>query len=1245
MPNLNYPPELPISGRREEIVAALSAHQVLIVAGDTGSGKTTQLPKMCLEAGLGRERMIACTQPRRIAATSVAARVAAELGAEGPALVGYRIRFADRTRATTRVKFLTDGMLLAEAAGDHRLSAYDAVIIDEAHERSVNIDFLLGILKRLCPRRPELKVIISSATLDTGKFSRHFDQAPVITIPGQTFPVELHYLPAPETEEEDPSPVEQAVAATRLLARQHPPGDILVFMATERDILETAELLRAGPDEIEVLPLFGRLSSREQARIFAPCPRRKVVVATNVAETSLTVPGIRYVVDSGQARIASYSPRARTTKLPVRPISKASADQRRGRCGRLGPGLCLRLYSEEDYQRREDFTPPEIVRTNLAEVILRMLDLQLGLPGEFPFLDPPNPRSIKDGLALLKELAAVEFKEGEDGPRLTKLGRAMARLPLDPCLSRMILEARERGVAGPVTVIAAALSIQNPRLRPPGQEQEADQAHRRFLAPASDFITLLNLWRQYHQVAGQVSRNRLTRFCRQNFLSPQRMREWCDIHQQIGAALGTKGAEQAGGEELPAGESDAIHQSILGGLLRNIAVKKEKNLYTAALGREVMVFPGSGQFNRGGQWLVAAEMVETTRLYARTVATINPDWLKAIAGPLCRYSYRDPHWEKRRGQVVAFQKITLFGLTIVNGLRVNYGPINPAESREIFIQTALVEGEIGRDLDFLNRNRRLIERARELEERLRRPVVDDYALADFYQRRLPEEVRDLASLSRALPRLKASLLMSEDDLLGPDGQAGRDFPAELAAGPFRLTLSYRFSPGGQEDGVSVLIPQAAKAHLDPAVFDWLVPGLREEKVILLLRALPKATRKRLLPVAETAARLLDGLAPRAGESLTLALSRRVKELMGFDIAPGEWREEELPDHLRMRLCLVDEEGRTLIASRNFAELFASRAPQANGEGLPLALRRRWERKGVTGLNNGPPRRLPILGPDGTLSGYAFPALGETGERGLGIRLFASEAEAKGRGREGLRSLYGLHLEAQMRRLAKDYALAPSEWPLCQWLGGLKEVNAALHGFLLDQLLLLRQGLPSGEEFERRLAELAEGGLYQRAGEIFRELRLLLRERNDTVQELKKFHALAPGSPFTEQRFSDYAGALARLLPPDFLVSCDLEAIRLAPRYLKALRLRVERAHADPGRDQDKGRLLAGYLRQAEELKQQWVQLAIPARREAAWPQVRQFCRLVDEFWVSVFAPELKTLLPVSVKRLEQAYREAKEALG
>ncbi|HER63655.1 MAG TPA: ATP-dependent RNA helicase HrpA, partial [Desulfobacteraceae bacterium] len=851
---LSYPAELPISARKDDIVRAVRDHRVVVIAGDTGSGKTTQIPKMCLEAGRGGNRLIGCTQPRRIAAVSVAERVAEELQNSG--IVGYKIRFRDRTDRQTRIKFMTDGILLAETRSDRNLKRYDTIIIDEAHERSLNIDFLLGYLKTLIAKRPDLKLVIASATLDTEKFSAHFGGAPIINVSGRTYPIRTEYIEAGSPDQPDSgSYVEQAVSEAVNLGESSPSGDILIFMPTERDILDCTEMLEGRLEkQALVLPLFGRLHARDQRKIFRPARRRKIIVATNIAETSLTVPGVRYVIDSGLARISRYNPRARTTSLQVSRISRASCDQRAGRCGRTGPGHCIRLYSEEDYQTREEFTQPEIQRSNLAEVILQMINLQLGDPRDFPFIDPPSVNSIRDGYKALRELGALTI-EGT----LTEKGKIMAGLPLDPCISRIIIEAAENASLREIKVIAAGLSVQDPRIRPLEKEAKADEKHLLFAHKQSDFLGLLNIWHGYQSMAGKIgSKSKLKKFCAANYLSWQRMREWQDIHDQINHLL--KGNRRFHDNTEPA-SYEAVHLSLLSGFLRNIGQKKEKNIYTISGGREVMIFPGSSLFNRGGQWIVSTSFMETGRLYAMNVASIDVRWLEKIGGDLCRRSWSDPHWEKRTGRVVALEKVTLFGLVIVAGRKVNYAGTSASgarEAREIFLQQALVGNELGGSYPFFQHNRALLERLGELEHRTRRRdiLVDDAAIHAFYDKRLGP-VHDRHTLNREIRKQGGDrfLWMTEEDIVQATVEADElyRFPQSLKAGGHAIRLQYCFEPGHEEDGITADIPVSLTDHFEPVVFEWLVPGLLEEKITALLKGLPKQLRRRFVPLPDTAA--------------------------------------------------------------------------------------------------------------------------------------------------------------------------------------------------------------------------------------------------------------------------------------------------------------------------------------------------------------------------------------------------------
>ncbi|MHB8764766.1 MAG: ATP-dependent RNA helicase HrpA [Deferrisomatales bacterium] len=1230
LPELAYPPELPINEKRAELVAAIRAHPVVIVTGATGSGKTTQLPKMCLEAGRG---LVACTQPRRIAAVTVAARVAEELGPAGAELVGYKIRFADRTRPTTRIKFVTDGMLLAETQGDPELAAYDTVIVDEAHERSLNIDFLLGILKRLLTRRDDLRVVITSATIDTEKFAAAFGGAPVIEVSGRTYPVEVRYQPLrPEDEEAgDVTYVDQAVEAVAALHRAGHREDVLVFLPTERDIVEAAEALEGRRlDRAVVVPLYGRLSAGEQGRAFQPVRGQKIVVATNVAETSVTVPGIRYVVDAGLARLSTYNPRTRTHGLPIRPISRASADQRSGRCGRVGPGICIRLYAEEDYQGRPEFTAPEIQRSNLAEVLLRMIALNLGEPAAFPFVDPPSDRAVKDGFAALLELGAIDGAR-----RLTPAGRVMARLPLDPAVSRMLLEARKNRCLREVAVIASALSVQDPRERPAEKRAEADQAHARFRVPGSDFLEYLKIWDAFHDTLEELkSQGKVRKFCKAHFLSYNRMREWRDVHEQItGVLRGEPGFEPNG---QPA-EFAAIHKAILAGHLRSVGLKKEKGVYLGAQGKALTVFPGSTQARKAGDWIVAGELVETSRLFARTVATVEAGWIEEVAAPLLKRSYAEPHWEKARGQVVATERATLFGLPVVAGRRVDYGRIDPAGARELFLR-ALVEGEVKGRFGFLEHNRELLARAEELESRLRRRglVPDDQALYAFYDERVGE-VWDERTFARLLKDRGSDefLRLREEDLLpaAPDEVAREPFPATLRVGDVELALAYRFEPGQEDDGVTALVPAQLAPELAPEVFEWLVPGLLGEKVELLLKGLPKTLRRHLVPVPRTAAALTADLGPPQGSLLA-----RLQELLRRDfrlrVERADWAEAALPAHLRMRFRVVDPAGEVLWVGRSWGELLAGSGPPAlAGAAVDLLAqaRRKWERDDLTDLHFPElPERIPL-----GAGGFAFPALARQDSGRAALRLFADPAEARAAAPGGLRALYATQFGSELSVLKKDLALPRDRWPLVEGLGGAAAAAQDLFDFVLGAVFEVGDGrLPDADVFQARVAGLKNGGLFRRAREVVDRVFEVLRERRETLDLLAKHQRQAQGAG----RAAHLRRELERLVPADFLRTADAGRLTHLPRYLKALRVRAERARLAPPKDAERAAQVAPH-----EERLAAARAAGPLTADQA-ALVEEYAWWVEELRVSVFAQELGTAVPVSPQRLDRKWEEVREML-
>ncbi|MDQ3092940.1 MAG: ATP-dependent RNA helicase HrpA, partial [Actinomycetota bacterium] len=897
VPALSYPPELPVSASRQELLAAIGRHQVVVVAGETGSGKTTQLPKLCLELGRGIEGTIAHTQPRRLAARTVAQRIADELEVELGGTVGYAVRFTDRSRDDTLVRLMTDGLLLAEIRRDRLLRRYDTVIVDEAHERSLNVDFLLGYLKRILPRRPDLKVIITSATIDPQRFSVHFGDAPVVEVSGRTYPVEVRHRPLADPDDDgagvDRDPAEAIGDAIDELVAEGP-GDVLVFLSGEREIRETADVLRGRfGTALEVLPLYARLSVAEQQRAFRRHAGRRVVLATNVAETSLTVPGIRYVVDPGTARISRYSARLKVQRLPIEPISQASADQRKGRCGRTSDGICLRLYTEEDFAARPRFTDPEILRTNLASVVLQMAAAGLGEIEDFPFLDPPDARQVRDGLALLHELGALEGSGGEAGRRLTPVGRRLAQLPVDPRMGRMVLEADSQGCVEEVIVLAAALSIQDPRERPAERRAAADQQHARFADEHSDFLALLNLWRHLRERQQALSRNQFRRLCRDEFLSHVRVREWQELVEQLRRAA--RSAKLTFNQK-PA-EPEQVHIAVLAGLLSHVGLKDPRRReYQGARNARFAIFPGSALARGQPPWVMVAELVETSRLFGRTAARIRPQWVEPLAGHLVRRTYGEPRWARSRGSVVATERVTLYGLPVVEGRTVAYGPIDPVLSRELFIRRALVEGDWETRHAFLSDNRALVSRLEELEHRARRRdiVVDDQVVFDLYDARIPADVVSAAHFDRwwrDVRRDKPELLTFTPEMLVDEAAAsGLDphaTPTAWRQGELTMPLSYRFEPGSDRDGVTVQVPLEALGQVQPAGFDWLVPALRHELVTELIRSLPKALRRELVPAPEVAAQVLSRLRPHR-EPLLAAVARELEALRGVHIPPDAW---------------------------------------------------------------------------------------------------------------------------------------------------------------------------------------------------------------------------------------------------------------------------------------------------------------------------------------------------------------------
>ncbi|MDQ4007462.1 MAG: ATP-dependent RNA helicase HrpA, partial [Actinomycetota bacterium] len=1023
VPSLSYPEQLPVSRRKDDIAAAIRDHQVVVVAGETGSGKTTQLPKICLELGRGVRGMIGHTQPRRLAARTVAERVSEELDRPLGAAVGYQVRFTDKVGGDTLVKLMTDGILLNEIQRDRTLRGYDTLIIDEAHERSLNIDFILGYLKRLLPRRPDLKVVITSATIDPERFARHFDDAPVVEVSGRTYPVEVRYRPLVEEGDEGNRRERDQVQAISDAVDElycEPRGDILVFLSGEREIRDTADFLRRRKlRDTEILPLYARLSAAEQHRVFQPHPGRRVVLATNVAETSLTVPGIRYVIDPGTARISRYSQRTKVQRLPIEPVSQASARQRAGRCGRVADGVCIRLYGEEDFLGRPEFTDPEIVRTNLASVILQMTALGLGDVGSFPFLDPPDHRQVRDGMALLHELGAIDPAAKNPRKRLTRLGRRLVRIPLDPRLGRMLLEADRLGCLREMLVVASGLSIQDPRERPAEKRDAADAMHARFADPDSDFIAYLNLWNHLRGQQRELSSNRFRRMCRDEFLGYLRVREWQDLHGQLRQVAQSMHLDV---NRTPA-DSARIHQALLAGLLSHVGLyDPDKRDYLGARGARFAIFPGSGLFKRSPQWVMSAELVETSRLWARTVARTDPAWAEELGAHLVRRTHSEPHWSKKRGAVMAWERVTLYGVPLVAARRVSYGRIDPAVSRELFIRHALVYGEWDTRHEFFHANRALVSEVAEREDRARRRdiLVDEEKLFDFYDQRVGEEVVSAAHFDtwwRKTRRQHPDLLDFERSVLvRPEAEevSEDDFPDTWQHGDLALRLSYLFEPGSDEDGVTVHIPIAVLNRVSTRGFDWQVRGLREELATALIRSLPKQLRRNFIPAPDRAKAALARIEP-SDRPLVETLGSELHRETGVPVPLEAWRPAEIPGHLRMTFSVEDDEGRVLGRDKDLEALRARLQPRTRSRLSKAA--RAVERQGLVDWPGGTIPREFADSADGH-EVVGFPALVDVGSA-VEVRVLETEHAQQREMLRGTRRLLLLRLPSPLGWVRKQ----------------------------------------------------------------------------------------------------------------------------------------------------------------------------------------------------------------------------------
>jgi ATP-dependent helicase HrpA len=1266
LPRPAYPAELPVVARRAEIARAIAAHQVVIVSGETGSGKTTQLPKICLELERGVHGLIGHTQPRRIAARTVAARIAQELGTPLGQAVGYKVRFSDRLSPDTYVKLMTDGILLAETQRDRLLRAYDTIIIDEAHERSLNIDFLLGYLKRILPRRPDLKVIVTSATIETERFSRHFDGAPVIEVSGRTYPVEVRHreLKAQDEDEEEEDMAAAIVEAVGDLAREPGAGDILVFLPGEREIRDTAEALRKRhPKGTEILALYARLSFEEQERVFRPHAGRRIVLATNVAETSLTVPGIRYVIDSGLARVNRYSWRNKVEQLQVERISKASADQRAGRCGRTAPGICIRLYSEEDYAARPDYTDPEILRSSLASVILRMKALRIGEVETFPFLEPPSPRMIADGYQLLAELGAVDGRNS-----LTRIGWQLARFPIDPRIARMVLAAHREKCLHEVLIIASALSIQDPRERPFERADAADRAQEQFQEERSDFLAYLKLWAFFEEaLRHRKSNRRLLDHLHEHFLSHRRLREWRDVHGQLAALVGELGMRP---NETPA-SFDQIHRALLAGLLGNIGTRvDEGGEYLGARGVRFAIFPGSALRKARPAWVMAAELTETTRLYARCVARIHPEWIEPLAPHLTRRQYFDPHWDRARGIVVAYERVMLYGLTIIPRRRVEYGPINPLEAREIFIQHALVTGELMTRGAFLEHNRALVREVRELEHKARRRdvLVGEDTIYTFYDAIVPAGIYNREGFERWRREAEAEdpkrLFLTREYLMRHAAAeiTAELFPDVLRAAGAELRLRYRFDPGHPLDGVTATVPLHLLNQLAETPFDWLVPGVLREKVAWCMRALPKGVRRQLFPLPEQVKGFMEWVnatlreqggrrreatlrdedratmdeggaitlarAPRLGAaaradralpSFSDALRRFVQRRIGEPLPEGAWDEAAMPAHLRMNFRVVDDAGRELAVGRDLLALkgrLGQAAQLTFGEGGPDI-----EREGVRAWDFGDlPEEIAFTRSGRRLSGY--PALVDEGES-VAIRLFDMKSAAEAAMRGGVRRLLRISLKGEMRQLEKGSPGFIQHALKLRSVARAEDLREDLIAAIADRAFVADDPLPRTQqafEAQRARARARLPAVSEAAMRLFAAI----------AEEYQRVHErLATAKGPLARPAADVRSQLSRLVYKGFFSATPWEQLAHLPRYLQAMGVRLGKYGNNPERDAKHTQSLVELTRRFEE------RLERDRRAGVTDPRLEEFRWQLEELRVSLFAQELKTPYPVSYKRLQK----------
>jgi ATP-dependent helicase HrpA len=1237
VPAISYPAALPVSARREDIAAAIRDHQVVIVAGETGSGKTTQIPKICLELGRGVRGLIGHTQPRRLAARTVAARIAEELHTELGDAVGWKVRFTDHVGENTLVKLMTDGILLAELTGDRMLRQYDTLIIDEAHERSLNIDFILGYLTQLLPQRPDLKVVITSATIDPERFAEHFAQAtgeaaPIVEVSGRSYPVEVRYRPVVDPDDPDADPDRDqldAIGDAVAELQREGDGDILVFLPGEREIRDATDALaKRDFRSTEIIPLYSRLSTAEQQRVFAPHTGRRVVLATNVAETSLTVPGIRYVIDPGTARISRYSRRLKVQRLPIEKVSQASANQRAGRCGRVADGICIRLYAEDDFDARPEFTEPEILRTNLASVILRMIALELGELSEFPFVERPDPRAVGDGLALLQELGALEPGASRT---LTAVGRSLSALPVDPRLGRMLVEADRTGCLREVLVITAALSVQDPRERPTEQRQAADEKHNRFAEDGSDFLAFLNLWRYIGEQREALTGNRFRRLLREEFLHYLRIREWQDLHSQLRSAARNAGMTLNDTEP----DADRIHTAVLSGLLSQVGLREaETREYLGARGAKFMIFPGSSLAKKQPRWVMAAELVETSRLFARTVARIKPEWIEPLAGHLVKRTYSEPHWSRKRAAAAATERVTLHGIPIVVGRSVDYGRIDPEVARELFIRHALVEGDWDTRHRFFHTNRALLDDVEELEHRARRRdlVVDEETLVGFYEDRIPADVvsgRHFDTWWKRTSRRQPDLLDFTEEMLRTAQASEVDrgaYPDHVEAGGLTLPLSYAFEPGASTDGVTVDVPVAALHQVDHTPFTWQVPGLREELVTALIKTLPKQLRRLFAPAPDHARAVLARLRAASADSnysepLLDGLERELGRMRDVDIPREAWELDRLPEHLTVTFRVVDENGREVATGTDLEALRRTLAPKVRAElaaaGVDI------ERTGLTSWTIGTlPREHQVRRGSHVVTGY--PGLIDRGSA-VDVRVFPTAAERDPATWRGTRRLLLMDTPSPAKQVQRglDNAakLALSRNPHGSVAALLEDcVTAAA-----DALIAAAGGPAWDERSYARLRRLFADKLASTTLQVLHAVRGVLGEWHRVQALVGDLRA-----PLLKAGVADITAQVDALVAPGFATAAGATRLADVARYLEAVERRVEKLRVDPVRD-------AGWTAQvrtvADEYDAELAALPPGVEPSAALREIRW---MIEELRVGLYAHPMRTRYPVSIKRIQRA---------